>query len=145
VSIDPSLLEIHTHEGPGFRPLVNFGSWRVAVLNYIDHLEPQNLKDMQRHDETDEVFVLLDGRCILFLGDGGETAGTLHAVDLVPRTLYNVKQGTWHTHTLSEDASVLVVETRETTLENSPFCQLTSVQTAHLVAETRRLWEDPTA
>ena len=64
---------------------------------------------------------------------------------MVPRTLYNVKQGTWHTHTLSEDASVLVVETRETTLENSPFCQLTSAQTAHLVAETRRLWEDPTA
>ena len=143
--IDPSLLEIHSHSEPAFRPLVDFGAWRVAVLNFIDHLKPQNLTDMQRHDETDEVFVLLKGRCVLFIGDGKDDVGTIHAVDLAPLTVYNVKQGTWHTHTLSDDASVLVVENRETTLDNSPFSALEPEQTARIVALTNRLWADPSA
>lgn len=138
--IDPRLLEIHAHDDEAFQPLVDFGTWRVAVLNFIEHLRPENLKDMQRHDETDEVFVLLKGRCILFLGDGRDEAGTIHAVDMEPLKVYNVKQGTWHNHTLSGDASVLVVENRETTAENSPFTTLSAEQTAGLVAETRRIW-----
>jgi mannose-6-phosphate isomerase-like protein (cupin superfamily) len=139
--IDPSLLEIHTHPEPGYRPLVDFQAWRVAVLNHIDELLPENLKDLQRHDETDEVFVLLRGRCILFIGDGRDEAGTVQAVDLEPLKVYNVKQGVWHNHTLSEDAAVLVVENRDTTLENSPFCRLSPEQRAWVVAETGRLWE----
>lgn len=139
--IDPSLLEVHSHEDEGFKPLVDFGTWRVAVLNYIEHLEPSNLKKMQRHDETDEVFVLLAGRCILFIGDGGDgEAGTIHPVDLEPGKVYNVRRGTWHNHTLSEDASVVVIENRDTTLDNSPFCPLSREQTAALVDATRRLW-----
>jgi len=138
--IDPRLLEIHAHADPAFRPLVDYGAWRVAMLNYIDTLLPQSLTDMQRHDETDEVFVLLKGRCILFIGDGEEGAGTIHPIDMEPLTVYNVKQGTWHNHTLSEDASVLVVENRDTTTENSPFTSLSPKQTAFLASETDRLW-----
>jgi ureidoglycolate hydrolase len=138
--IDPSLLQVHTYNEPAFRPLVEFGTWRVAMLNFIDHLRPQNLTNMQRHDETDEVFVLLRGQCILFVGDGKKEAGTIHAADMAPLTIYNVKRGTWHNHTLSEDASVLVVENRETTEKNSPFCPLTPEQTAAIVADTKHLW-----
>jgi len=112
----------------------------VAVLNFIDHLLPQNLTNMQRHDKTDEVFVLLKGKCILFVGDGKDEAGTIHAEDMVPLKVYNVKRGTWHNHTLSENASVLVVENSKTTEENSPFCRLTPEQTAHLEATTKSLW-----
>ncbi len=143
--IDPSLLEVHTCRDEGFHPQVDFGGWRVALLNFIDHLLPKNLKEMQRHDETDEVFVLLKGQCILFVGDGKDTAGIIHAVDMVPQKIYNVKRGTWHNHTLSEDASVLVVENRDTTIDNSPFCQLSPEQTADIVADTLRLWAVPDA
>lgn len=138
--IDPRLLEIHTCREEGFHPQVDFGRWRVAVLNYIGHLLPENLTGMQRHDETDEVFVLLKGRCILFIGEGGDQVEEIHARDLEPGSVYNVKRGTWHTHTLTPDASVLVVENRDTTEDNSPFRELTAEQTAAIVAETRRLW-----
>ncbi len=142
ISIDPALLEVHACGDEGFHPQVDFGHWRVALLNYIDHLLPENLKDMQRHDETDEVFVLMKGRCILFLGDGQDEADEIHATDMIPHTVYNVKRGTWHNHTLSEDASVLVVENLGTTQENSPFCQLSAEQAAGIIAETNRLWEN---
>jgi len=68
-------LEVTQYTGEGYAPLIDYADWRVAVLRYIDELLPQNLATMQRHDETDEVFVLLAGRCILFLGAGATPVG----------------------------------------------------------------------
>lgn len=141
-AVHENLLEVRAHTGAGFLPLVDFEHWRVAVLNFSEDLRPQALTAVQRHDRTDEVFVLLRGRCILFLGDGGEEVGTIRAWNLRPQTLYNVKRGTWHTHTLSEDAMVLVVENRETTFENSPFHPLDDCGRRRILDLTGELWAE---
>ena len=135
-----NLLEIQEYVGEGYRPLVDFENWRVAVLNYSPDLLPERLNRMQRHNETDEVFVLLQGQCILFVGEGKETVCRLHAVDLEPGKVYNVRQGVWHTHTLSRAAKVLVVENRNTTYDNSPFTPLTAEQQQELIRRVRSLW-----
>ena len=95
---------------------------------------------MQRHDETDEVFVLLAGRCILFLGEGDERVAQIHAQDMQPLKLYNVKRGCWHTHTLSQEATVLIVENRDTLSSNSPEIPLDAAQKERIAALTRQLW-----
>lgn len=139
-AISEQLLEVRQHTGPGYRPLVDFEAWRVAVLNFAEELRVDKIARMQRHNETDEVFVLLRGRCLLFVGEGRETVTAIHGVDLEPHRLYNVKKAVWHHHTLSEDAQVLVVENRDTTYDNSPFCPLSGAQQEQLRALTRRLW-----
>ncbi|MGB5155913.1 MAG: hypothetical protein WBN77_00570 [Desulfobacterales bacterium] len=136
------LLEIREYTKEGYRPVVDFEAWRVAILNFSGELLPENLEAMQRHNETDEVFVLLRGRCILFIGKGSETVAEIYAENMQPLKIYNVKKATWHTHTLSKDAMVLIVENRETTLDNSPFCPLTQVQKQAIVDETRVLWDE---
>jgi ureidoglycolate hydrolase len=143
MALDENSLEIRAFSGSGYAPLVDFSQWRVALLRFIDELLPERLDRMQRHDQTDEVFVLLAGRCILFLGDGRETAGTIHAVDMEPQKIYNVKRGCWHTHTLSRDASVLIIENRDTTAVNSPTLMLDGTQQSLLVDLTGRLWNKP--
>ena len=55
-------------------------------------------------------------------------------------TCYDVRKGTWHTHTLSPGAMVLIVENRDTTFDNSPFCSLTDQQQDEIVNLTRTLW-----
>ena len=140
MNVHENLLEIRQYEGLGYQPIVDYGTWRVAILRYHPELEPAALNSMQRHDETDEVFVLLEGRCILFLGDGDAQPGALHAVDMQPLKAYNVKQHAWHTHTLSRDAVVLIVENRDTSNVNSPTRSLRPDQTAWIVGETERLW-----
>ncbi len=139
----PALLEIHEYDGPGYRPLVDFDHWRVAVLNFSPELLPEYLTNMQRHNDTDEVFVLLAGRCILFTGEGTDTVTRIHAEDLQPNRVYNVRQGVWHTHTLSPDARVLVVENRDTTYDNSPFTPLTDPQMGEIARLTGELWAEP--
>ncbi|MGD9950034.1 MAG: hypothetical protein AB7U29_16385 [Desulfobulbus sp.] len=128
-----NLLAIHSHDGPSYKPLVDFVAWRVAMLNFSEDLLPENLTRMQRHNETDEVFVLLAGRCILFVGEGAETVTRIHAQVLEPGLVYNVRQAVWHTHTLSADAKVLVVENCDTTYDNSPFVPLSEAHHLELI------------
>jgi len=144
MTINESLLEIREYTGEGYLPLIDYEQWRVAILRFIDELLPENLMEMQRHDETDEVFVLLQGKCILFLADGRDAVNTIYAEDMQPLKLYNVKCGSWHTHTLSKDAVVLIVENRDTTLDNSPRFPLTPLQTENIISLTNHLWENKT-
>jgi hypothetical protein len=140
MAIDETLLEIRSYQEEGYKPLIDYGEWRVAILRYIDELRPEELDKMQRHDETDEVFVLLEGRCILFIGAGGESVSEIYAQDMEPLKLYNVKRSCWHTHTLSENATVLIVENRDTTEHNSPEIVLNPAQRARLVELTQGFW-----
>jgi hypothetical protein len=140
VILEP-LIEIREHNEPDYMPLVDFESWRVALLNYTADYLPEKINRMQRHNETDEVFVLLAGHCILFLGEGAECVTKVHAVDMELYKLYNVKKGVWHSHTFSEDARVLVVENRDTVYENSPFVDLSDAQQKEVVALAKDLWK----
>jgi hypothetical protein len=140
MTIPTTLLEVSQYSGEGYQPLIDYETWRVAILRYTEELEPQNLSTMQRHDQTDEVFVLLEGACILFLGEGEAQITKIHAQEMETLKLYNVKRACWHTHTLSKDASVLIVENRDTTVQNSPQIKLDPEQKARLAALTNKLW-----
>lgn len=140
-NIDEHLLEIHDCEGTGYKPLIDFDKWRVAILRYSDELLPERIITMQRHNETDEVFVLLEGRCILFIGEVNDTISSITGIDLEPQKIYNVKRGVWHSHTLNNDASVLIVENRDTTSQNSPKKFLNDDQRQRLTDITRELWQ----
>ena len=140
--IPETLLQIREYTGIGYAPLIDFGAWRVAILRYIDELLPQDLAKMQRHHETDEVFVLLSGRCILFLGEGDKRVSGIYAQDMAPLKLYNVKKGCWHTHTLSKDAVVLIVENRDTSSSNSSETVMEESQRKELIELTKQLWKD---
>ena len=112
--------------------MIDYETWRVAILNYIDELEVPNIVKMQKHLLSDEVFVLLRGNFTLFTAGNGEEIGKISATKLEPFKMYNVKAGVWHTHTLDEDASVLIVENQNTCDDNSPELFLTEAQKAEL-------------
>lgn len=122
-------IEVTVYSGEGYKPMIDYGSWRVAILRYCEELEIQNLKSMQKHNETDEIFVLLEGSCTLFTGGMGETVNELDGIAMKPMELYNVKRGVWHTHTLDKKGMVLIVENRDTSDINSPTAFLDREQT----------------
>ncbi len=142
MTVSEELLEIRDHVGAGYQPLVDYGEWRVAILRFEVALLPHNIRHVQRHDQTDEVFVLLSGRCILFLGEGDDSVTAIHAQDMQPLKLYNVKRRCWHSHTLSRDASVLIVENRDTADQNSPMVGLDRVHQERICEATAKLWQE---
>jgi hypothetical protein len=137
-----NLLEIADFSGQGYQPLIDYQSWRVAVLRYLPDLLPDRLEYIESHLETDEVFILLEGRCILFLAEHcANGIGKIHAVNMEPRKLYNVRKGVYHTHTLSDDAHVIIVENQDTSEHNSARIKLDPFQVEELVKLTREQWE----
>ena len=124
--MDENLLQIRDYDGIGFKPLVTFGNWRVAILRYSDDIHPSNNRTMERHTETDEVFVLTKGRGALIIGGNGLQVDEIYPQTMEPGKIYNVRRNTWHTILLSRDASVLIVENRDTGKQNSEFTSLSS-------------------
>ncbi len=118
-SIKKEMLEVLEYEGIGYQPMLSCRGFRVAILNYHPELLTENISNFQKHDLTDEAFILLRGECILFFSED-ETMEKISSVRLEPHKIFNVKAGTYHTHTLSEDAMVLIVEADDTCDDNSP-------------------------
>ncbi len=132
-SLFHNTLEVSSFDGEGYLPMIDFESWRVAELRYIDELEPDRIDNMQKHNETDEIFVVLQGDFTLFLGGEGEEIGEIEAIKLEPLKLYNVKKGTFHTHTPEKNCTCLIVENRDTTDDNSPKIKITKEQSNKIV------------
>lgn len=130
-------IEITDFQPSGYKPLVDFASWRVAVLRFCEDLLIENVKTMQKHLYTDEVFVLLEGSCTLFLAGEGDAPGQISAVKMEPGKVYNIKQGVWHNHIMDEKGCVLIVENQDTCDENSPILPLTETQIKELYAAAK--------
>jgi hypothetical protein len=136
--MDENLLEIREFTGFGYQPLIDFGAWRVAILRYIDDMIPARIDQVERHNETDEVFVLLEGQAVLFLGEGDKQVEKLHPHVMEPKKMYNVKRGAWHCAVLSRDASILLVENCDTRTANSDYAAL-PIEMRQMIIETARL------
>ncbi|MEC9485105.1 MAG: hypothetical protein UMR38_04455 [Candidatus Izemoplasma sp.] len=134
-------IEIIDFNEPGYKPLVAYNNWRVAMLNYIDELETMQIDNFQAHLETDETFILLSGKCILFLGDKKDgRIANINAIDMEPHKIYNIKKGVYHTHTLKEDSKVLIVENDDTSDDNSPKVMIDQ-EINHILTELKeKVW-----
>ncbi|MFI3238846.1 MAG: hypothetical protein R3Y47_12610 [Lachnospiraceae bacterium] len=116
----------------GYQPLVDFEGWRVAVLRYCNDTTIDAIKTMQRHEKTDEVFVLISGSCTLFTAGDADKPGELVAWYMETDKVYNVKKGVWHNHILNEDGVVCIIENQNTSDENSPIINLTKEEILYI-------------
>ncbi|MCF7926579.1 MAG: hypothetical protein K9L74_03300 [Candidatus Izimaplasma sp.] len=114
-------IEIKEFNEAGYSGVVTYESWKVAMLNYIDELETDQIDNFQAHLKTDESFILLKGHCILYLCDVVDNkVKNIKAYNMEPFKVYNIKQGVYHTHTLNQAGKVLIVENEDTKDDNSP-------------------------
>jgi ureidoglycolate hydrolase len=137
--MDKKMLEIYDLIGEGYKPLVDYGEWRVAFLRYIDDLQPDQIKEMERHTETDEVFVLIHGRGVLLVGGVGTHVDGIYPQIMEFGKIYNVKRNAWHAVLLSRDASILLVENRNTGRLNSEYTSLSKEQHQFILEQANLL------
>lgn len=104
----------------GFKVLMHYDTWRVAILNFVDDCKLDGLHYVEAHLETDEVFVLLEGEATLVFADiKNDVITQINAVKLEKNKVYNIKKGIYHTQLLSTDAKLLIVEAKDTGDSNS--------------------------
>ncbi|MCC6956195.1 MAG: hypothetical protein IT316_05325 [Anaerolineales bacterium] len=122
------LLEIHQYDGVGYQPLVFSDGWQAALLNWEPLFDLAHAGEIERHNQTDEAFVLWRGRALIFVSDGER----LQAEEMKTGAIYNVPRGVWHNLLASRDASWIIVENRGTHLEDTELRQMSGAEWAQL-------------
>jgi ureidoglycolate hydrolase len=120
-------ISIYSHDGEGLS-LAYEGDNRVLGLkNYQKANNIFNLKEMERHLETDEQFVLFEGSCLLIsLEDGSVT--DFDFIWLKSGVLYSVPKGLWHATVMTEGTKMMLAECSGTTFDNSERMTLSNEQ-----------------
>lgn len=126
------MLEVYEYSGEGFKPLVFTEGWQAALLNWEPLFNRQNLDEIERHNHTEEVFVLLRGQALLFTRPDG---GALTAVEMQEGLIYNVPAGLWHNLVATRDVRFLIVENRDTHLHDTEIRPITADELAQLDAQ----------
>ena len=102
-------MEIFDFHGEDFKCVMSFEGWKLGLLRYSKRFS--EYKTAERHLKTDEAFILLEGDATLYEED--------KSYNMEKCKVYNVKKGLWHHIVVSQDATVLVVENNNTSMENT--------------------------
>ena len=121
-------LQVHEWRETGYQPLVFSPAWQVALLNWEPLFDLANAGEIERHNRTDEVFILTQGRAILFTID----EQGMQVEEMLPGVVYNVRQGVWHNLLSTRDATWVIVEDRDTHLHDCEYRRLSPPELAHL-------------
>lgn len=103
------MIEKYEFSGEDFKVMMQFEGWKIGFLRYSERFS--EFKQLERHLETDEAFVLLSGEATLYTENG--------SCKMEKCTLYNIPKGTWHHITVKPDATVMVVENSDTSKGNT--------------------------
>lgn len=88
------VLDVQSWNEPGYRSLVFSDGWRAAMLNDVSRFYRENVNELQRHNTSDELFILLRGHCELLIGEVSEEQGMiLNRVTLKPNVFLYCPQG----------------------------------------------------
>lgn len=123
-SIPAELVEIGESFAQRYQPVLDFHGWRVAMLRYCDHVDSGHLHRVERHRETNEVFILTAGSADLIVCEGGDQPANARIFPMRLNVAYNIGQSVWHHVLMSEDGHIILFERTNTSLENSDYSEL---------------------
>ena len=95
-------------EQSGFNRFVWNEHFICAFITRSEAYSDGLVKIMKRHNDTDEVFLLIKGNATLLTREN--IGDTCEITKLEPLTAYTVTKGTWHHLAVSEDAALFVTE-----------------------------------
>ena len=126
------MFEKYIIKDEGYHPFLIREGWQVAQLNYSEEQHIDNIKKIDIHFETDEVFVLFSGEAVLITAEV-ENDTPLFSTDLMATgTIYNVPKNVWHNIAMKEGSEVLIIEKSNTHLGDYEFYHLNEEQATDL-------------
>ncbi len=112
-------MEIRRNDGKAWEIGTQFEGWLVGLLAYGEKFSRFFM--LERHNQTDEAFILVKGDATLYIADKDIN---VTEYKMEQGALYNVPKGEWHHIVVSRDALVVVVENSDTSSENSDYLTL---------------------
>lgn len=112
------------NETEGFCPIIRNANFLCAFITPSKSYSLGKVSEMKRHNDTDEVFVLLEGNATLLTKDNSNEK--CQVTKLSPGTAYIVKAGTWHYLGLCDNSKLFVTENGSINPQNTDILDVSS-------------------
>jgi len=93
--------------------------WMVGIKNWKPENDITGIDRLERHNETDELFVLVAGLCTLVYANETDDGFRFGAVKMEQQKVYNVPAGLWHNTITQKDTKMILIEDSNTSMVNS--------------------------
>ncbi len=114
--------------GEGMARVFENEKWTVGIKNWKPANDVSGIDCLERHNQTDELFVLISGKCSLVFAN--EESGELkfEAVKMEPNKVYNIPATLWHNTITEKDTKMILIEDSNTSMDNSDIVELNAEQ-----------------
>ena len=129
------MIEVYEHNGEGYLPCLIRNDWQAALLNYAEAQDFVNIDKIEKHIQTDEVFVLLHGKAILITADVTSETIRFELIKMKEGIIYNIPQGVWHNIAMDRDTRIFICENANTHLIDCSFLALSVEQQKEIYLE----------
>ena len=121
-------IETYNHSENGYTPFLIREGWQVAQLNYLPKHGFDDIDQVESHNDSDEVFILLEGSAILVEANQVDNSIEFELTKMERFLTYNVPAGTWHDIAMNKQANVIIVEKSNTHLNDCNYIPLNKEQ-----------------
>ncbi len=115
-------------EQEGLSRVYENDKWMVGIKNWKPANDVEGINCLERHNKSDELFVLLSGKCVLIYANDVNGELIIEAVDMEPMKVYNIPAVLWHNTVTQKDTKLLLVEDSSTGMDNSDILILSEEQ-----------------
>lgn len=114
--------------GEGMHRVYENEKWTVGIKNWKPANDITGIDCLERHNLTDELFVLIAGSCTLIYANEKDGALEFSAVKMESGKVYNIPASLWHNTITQKDTKMILIEDSSTSNENSDILPLTPEQ-----------------
>lgn len=128
-----------------YMPVLDFEGWRVAMLRHFEGTNPTFFAKVERHNTSNEVFILTEGAADMIVCENGDRPGRPYIFPMQKNVAYNIRKSVWHHVVTSEDAHIVLFEKTEVSKENSDYYYFDEKEKGEIRKKFRKELTDPAA
>jgi mannose-6-phosphate isomerase-like protein (cupin superfamily) len=121
-------IEHYEFTGEGMQRVFENEKWTVGIKNWKPANDITGIDCLERHNKTDELFVLTEGACTLVYANETEGGLKFGTVKMVPGKVFNIPATLWHNTITQKDTKMILIEDSNTSMENSDILKLDNNQ-----------------
>ncbi len=125
-------IAVYEFAGEGMQRVFENEKWTVGIKNWKPANDVTGIDCLERHNKTDELFVLVEGACTLVYANEEKNGLVFGAVHMQPNKVYNIPAALWHNTITRKDTKMILIEDSNTSMNNSDILELKEEQIAEL-------------
>lgn len=114
--------------GEGMQRVFENEKWTVGIKNWKPANDVTGIDCLERHNQTDELFVLVQGACTLVYANEADGKLEFGSVKMELNKVYNIPATLWHNTITQKDTKMILIEDSNTSMDNSDILNLNEDQ-----------------